>query len=581
MSDSPAHGHKFEGQAEAGWLNLAQIAEGLAAALLVASVINPDHFPPWTSYHSEGPAFVAGVLLLLVCGLRRVSRLSLPIAILFGLVATPWLQWAGGLMQYSGDAWVTTVYLGVFAAAWWWGASERPASEARSTLDLLVACLLVMGLLASFQALAQWAQVEALFSDWIYVSSVTRRSTGNLAQPNQLSTLLLMAVAAGAVWMVRGRIGLLAGWAWLLLAGWAVVLTQSRTGLLSAIVLVATLGASSLVRPSLRRWNKHALIWLSLLFVAAWILQTAQWHWARDPLGAEAMTSVGLRPVIWRQMLAAAAQSPWLGYGWLQVAAAQQAGAMSFPGIEQVTNAHNVVLDAIVMLGLPLTLLLLGLAATWLFRRAIRLRDDDDGTGLAAICIVLPWLVHAQLELPHAYAYFLVPVGALLGVLDSRTGSPRDMHIAIVPWLPPVLAAALGSILIGLAWQYASVEEDFRVNRFENRKLGSTPPEYAIPELAMLTQFRDLLRGMRLRAAPGMASEDLEVLVRSSKRYTWAPLLFRTALALALNGRPDEARERLLVIRNLFPAEVVAEGRDNWRKLQQEQYPELSSVPFP
>lgn len=561
-------------------LNLAQITTGLAAVLLVASIINPEHFPPWTSYLSEAPAFAAGALLLVASALQGVNRLTAPLIVLLGLLATPWLQLAAGLLPYSGDAWLVTAYLGVFSASWWWGASPRTASALLPKLDLLIGCLILMGLFAVLQAYAQWLQVESAFAAWVHVPIGSARSTGNFAQPNQLSTLLLMAVSAGGVWMVRGRLGLLAGWAWLLAAGWAVVLTQSRTGLLSAAVVVATLGVASIKRPLLRRWNKHALIWLALLFVATWVLQDAQWHWARDPLGAEAMTSVGLRPVIWRQMLAAAAQSPWLGYGWLQVAAAQQAGAMSFPGIEQVTNAHNVVLDAIVMLGLPLALLLIGLSAVWLLRRVIRLRDDD-GTGLAAICIVLPWLVHAQLELPHAYAYFLVPVGALLGVLDSRTGGPRDMHIAVAPWLSPVLAAALGSILIGLAWQYAAVEEDFRVNRFENRKLGSTPSGYAIPKLAMLTQFRDLLRGMRLRATPGMASEDLEVLVRSSKRYTWAPLLFRTALALALNGRPDEARERLLVIRDLFPPEVVAEGRDNWRKLQQEQYPELSSVSFP
>jgi hypothetical protein len=194
--------------------------------------------------------------------------------------------------------------------------------------------------------------------------------------------------------------------------------------------------------------------------------------------------------------------------------------------------------------------------------------------------ILLPLLVHSQLELPHAYAYFLVPAGLLLGVFDAATRREQDS----IPLPRSVLAAAalawLG-LLGALGREYALTEEDFRVNRFENRRLGETPKGYEPPKLLLLTQFGDMADAMRLRAGRAMSPEDLDTLERTSRRYTWAPLQFRTALALALNGRPREAEANLHVIADLFPKEIVDEGRDNWERMQREEYPELAAVRFP
>jgi len=296
-------------------------------------------------------------------------------------------------------------------------------------------------------------------------------------------------------------------------------------------------------------------------------------------MGAEVMTSVGLRPILWRQLLAAVAESPWVGYGWLQIGAAQQAGSAHVHGTEQVNYSHNIVLDALVMLGIPLALLLAAACLTWLRGRLRRLRADD-GTATAALFMLAPFLVHSMLELPHAYAYFLVPAGALLGVVASRTRDP-----AAPSWvLPrPVLAIGAGlslALLAALAVEYASVEEDFRVNRFENRRLGHTPDDYAIPHLRLLTQFEGLLKAMRLRAVRNMEPQDIETLIAASRRYTWAPLQFRAAMALALNGRPAEAHQHLAVIKAMFSPDIYADGRSNWL-LQEEQYPELSAVTPP
>jgi hypothetical protein len=80
---------------------------------------------------------------------------------------------------------------------------------------------------------------------------------------------------------------------------------------------------------------------------------------------------------------------------------------------------------------------------------------------------------------------------------------------------------------------------------------------------------------------PHMAAEDVELLNRVAKRYTWGPIQFRAALALGLNSRPKEATERLQVIKNLFADDVYVEARENFETMRKEKYPELGLVVVP
>ena len=552
-----------------------------AFCLLFMGAANASHFPPWTSFHSEAPAFLASAFIL--CGTAfHQPRLGAGIVVVAVLAALAWAQFASGLIPHAGDAWVVTAYLAAFAAAWLGGAAAACPKERSNLLYALSVALLGMGLLAAFQCLAQWAQVDDHWAEWVFLAAQSSRAVGNFGQPNQTATLLLMAVAAAGSLVIQERLGRAVGWALSLVFGWAVVLTQSRTALLSAVMLVAGVVCLSLLVPTLRPWRKHALTWLAFLFAATWAYQIAPVQGTKGPIGAEAMVTIGLRPVLWTQLSFAALQQPWFGFGWLQVSTAQQAGAMRFPGIEQTNYAHNVILDLVVMIGIPIAVLLLVAAAVWIVRRVIRLwhKRPAEAAVAGALFMLVPFAVHAQLELPHAYSYFLVLVGLLLGVFDGATRTPgEDVH---VPCPMIAAAAAILIVLFGvLAYEYSAVEEDFRITRFENRRLGETPGDYVPPEPRFLTQLGDMLAATRLRAARNMPAEELDTLARASRRYTWAPLQFRAALALALNGRPKEAAENLQVIRDLFPKDIVKEGRDNWERLQRESYPELSAVPFP
>lgn len=551
----------------------------VAAGLLVLCGVNADHFPPWTSFHSEAPAFLASALLLLALALQpQGARWTPALWLLSALAGSAWLQLAAGHLEYAGDAWVATAYLAAFGVAWMWGAATVRAGDPARPLLVFGTGLILLGLVTALPVLAQWLDVGDQFRGWIFQPEV-RRSSGNLGQPNVTATVLLMASGAVAAFLLHGILARRAAWALFAFFAWAVVLTQSRTAMLSAVLMAALVLAAGWRSPAVARYRFDALAWLLMLFVFGWILAALPTE--APPLRADDGSGIGRRFLIWRQLLEALGDSPWSGFAWLQVAAAQQAGAaLGVHGIEQVNYAHSVVLDLLVVLGVPLGLLVLGLVAAWLLRRLRRLQGAPTVAGMG-LFVLVPLAVHMQLELPHAYAYLLLPAGVLLGAFEALTEPAPGAGVAVRRWVLATASAAWLAVLLALAYEYSLAEEDFRVNRFENRRLGRTQDTYHVPDLRMLTQLGEVLQAMRLRAQPGMSPQDVDVLVRASRRYSWAALHYRTALALALNGRTEDAGRQLALIQALFAPQIWEEGRETWLQMTREQYPQLSAVPLP
>lgn len=408
---------------------------------------------------------------------------------------------------------------------------------------------------------------------------LARKPYGNVGQPNHAATILLMGAVGAAVLMQRGRLGSKALWPTVLMLGFAITVTQSRTALLAATLMVILFSVSYRPTDHGPLTRTSVLLWLLYMYAAAWIFQNLDWTATKAGIGVGNMVASGSRSLIWSQLLIGLMDSPWWGYGWLQVATGQQVGALSLPGQEQASFAHNIVLDLFVFLGVPLGTILSGFVVVWWWRRARRIQASANATQ--AFFVLIPFLIHSLLEFPHAYAYFLVVAGLLMGGIDAWSEGEKSWVKQLPKGVFAGFIAAWVALLVAVGYEYALAEEDFRVNRFENRRLGVTPSEYQPPDLVLLTQLRDMLRGMRLRAQPGMSEEDIEILVKISKRYSWAPLQFRTALALGLNNRPEEATQQLRVIKSLFANVIYVEAKENFLRLQVEQYPELSRVEIP
>lgn len=141
---------------------------------------------------------------------------------------------------------------------------------------------------------------------------------------------------------------------------------------------------------------------------------------------AERASSGYLRFNIWTQMLLAVQQHPWLGYGWNQTSVAQMSAYALFPTSEWTTSAHNVLLDLIIWNGVPIGTVMIAYFACWLFLN----QQAKETISIIAIMMVCTVLIHAMLEFPQRYAYFLLTCGFLLGVIQAQTPVLKGIELS-------------------------------------------------------------------------------------------------------------------------------------------------------
>lgn len=544
----------------------------------------PDRFPPWQAFHNEAPVFAAFALLAWSLRIWCIKPAdTAPMLLMVGLICLVWLQWWTGLLPFAGDAHVATVYLAGLAVALQMGRQLGETTE-RDGLYALLALTFALGAAVSAgMAWVQFLELEDWFSPWVMTPSGRSRPGANLGQPNQLATLMLMGVVGLAYLWQQRRIGGFSSAVLAILVTTGIVLTQSRTAWLSAtlLVLLWQFMVGAVNRGRVKAWIAWA--WLAGLYGLIAFNHFAGSFASIVAAPRSDAVTVGLRPLLWQQLGAALHESPWVGYGWLQTAKAQQIGAIQVPGLEQTNYAHNLLLDLMIWCGIPAGLLIFGLVSLWLLKLW---KGQKEPQGFLLIALLLPLAVHSMLELPFAYAYFLFPAGLLLGMLSANlhglsasvplTVASRRLYASGVG----LLLIAFSVLVIALGWEYQQVEEDFRVVRFENMRVGQTPLEYEAPELHLLTQWGAVLYAMRMRAEPGMSLQDMERLKVATKRFSWAPLHFRYALALGLNEQAPQAAEQMALIKNLFGPTMYREARENFLETAK-KYPALEKVKLP
>ncbi len=558
----------------------------LVAVLLLCSWMQPVHFLPWVSWHSEVLAFVAVGLFASIAVVRQIKKdagawigvpgVALPF---FGLALLAVVQAAAGQMVFAGDALVFCFYLALCIAALVLGFgaganSKDNTSQARVTLEV-VAFTLLAGAFAS--AVLAFAQVLELWeqSAWINRMPQLRRPGGNLGQSNQLATLLLMGVISLMFLYESRKLKALVSVLIFLVLCTALAMTESRTGVLSFLLLCGWwFVKNKRVGFKLSPW----VITLSgigfLAFFWAWpsifafVLQISG-------VDAEVNTKAGMRLVVWPQLLEAVAQRPWWGWGLNQVPQAHNAVAHAYALSDSFSYSHNILLDLALGVGVPLTALLVLATGVWLWRRV---RTANSLPPWYCLALVLPVAVHSMLEFPFAYAYFLVPVLFVLGVLEGAAGSKPVFRIGVRS-----AAALLLGVSALAAWsvvEYVAIEEDFRVARFEALRVGQTPADYQKPDIVLLTQLGALLNGARISPKPGMMVDELALAKKVALRYSWTMTQNRYALSLALNGDPEEAVRQLRVMRAMHDEKTYQQIKANWKDLAH-KYPQLLEIKLP
>lgn len=546
------------------------------ALFLAAGWLLPNHQPPWSSFHMD--AWAGAALALASVGV--LMRSSHPIGwhgitLLTAVLAlVPALQYGFGLVLWSGSAWVSCTYLLGLLLALLTGAEwerARPGQWADALfLAIGAAALLSVGL-----QLDQWLALEAL--DGLSMGKSLGRPFANFGQPNQLATLLLWGLLATAWGVLRRHIGM---WTALLMALtllFGLALTQSRTAWLAIGLLAVASWTWRSLWPD-RRWP-----WLVSALGLYFAMCVACLDWMNQLLllgtvpGSTGMERPGgaLRHSIWSLFTDAAMQSPWAGYGWNQLGPAQIAAALNHPSLEQPhAHAHNLFLDLVLWCGIPVGLTVSLYLVRWLWLRLRAVKAAEEAVLLLVLLVIG---LHAMLELPLHYAYFLLPVGIVMGALNVRL-NVRPV-LSTPRWAVQGLCCLTILLLALIVRDYLRVETSHQELRFEQARIKSDKPWQA-PDLLLLTQFGESFRFAHFVPTRNMRAEDLDWMRKLAQTYPSAATLPKLSLALALNQQAAEAQLWLRKVCRL-ESELRCEGVRQYWADQSLIYPELVAVPWP
>ena len=303
--------------------------------------------------------------------------------------------------------------------------------------------------------------------NWVARSYMEGRAVGNMRQPNHLSSLLLWAIVA-AVWLSEAQV--IRRWGSALLAllfVFVVVLSASRTGAVSVVLLAAW----GLLDKRLSRPARTLLLLMPVAYAVFWFGTSAWADYSQHVFGGETRFSTkgdisSSRYGIWANTLALIAMHPWVGVGFGEFNFAWT--LTPFPGRPTAffDHTHNLPLQFAVELGLPLAALVLALllwALVRALRYALQARADADprqaALRRAAFMMVFLILVHSLLEYPLWYAYFLLPAAFAFGLCLVAPGETSAVPVpAAATSVPvssgrtrPLLIAAMLLVLGGIA----------------------------------------------------------------------------------------------------------------------------------
>ncbi|KWI73441.1 PglL family O-oligosaccharyltransferase [Burkholderia ubonensis] len=411
----------------------------LAVALIVPYAIT-NHTYPIPTFYSEFSALALYLLLgasviLLVRTSRPATPFAAPAAFAapLGFAAVLVAQIALMPLRVPSMNWLAVGYLGAALVAMQAGYVLAREQLAEAAARIMAGALLIGGVFAVFCQVVQLFRLESVLSPFVvvYNIAVERRPYGNMAQANHLATDIAFALA-GALYLVQTR--RLAVWAWLMLSvvlSGGLALTVSRGPWLQVAVMVVAgfwmARAESRDKPGTPA-NVRARAWLMpVLLAAVFVAVNGAVRWANlhyhlnlAVSAAERMRDAGQiapRLALWKYGLAMFREHPLLGVGWGEFPSHQFALARALGGVEIANNSHDIFIDLLAKSGLLGLGVLVVTLVLWFVRA---LRAPQTSTRVFGFALVGVLLMHALVEYPQQYMFFLLPVMFVIGLLEAK-----------------------------------------------------------------------------------------------------------------------------------------------------------------
>jgi len=293
-----------------------------------------------------------------------------------------------------------------------------------------------VGVLSALISVIQVYVPKLADGNLIAQSGLAGRAVGNLRQPNHLASLLVWSAIALVPLVEWGRIPRWLGGLLLLFIMYAVFLSGSRTGLYgSAFVLLAWAAADGRLSPSTR----IALVVSVVLTLAMpWLFA----HAMHGAVGTATRAADGDSShfAIWKNAVEMVRQQPLLGVGWGEFNFAWTLTPFPHRPTAFFDHTHDLPLQLVVELGIPLAAVVLGLMIWALVQGLVRAWSTQGPSGhgaRAAWVMILMIAIHSLDEYPLWYAYFLLPAAWAWGFTLGSGPAPR-------PAAEPALSGVVG-----------------------------------------------------------------------------------------------------------------------------------------
>lgn len=526
--------------------------------LMSFAFLTPNHYLPWLTSHSEFSIFLSFIFLGLY-SLLHLKKIIIPrfFLIFLIIILIPIIQYVLHKIYFLGDLFIILIYgFGfVFALTLGFNLADQSNDKGEKAFTILSFIFLIISLISVSLAMMQWL----LMSNgqlWLVDFPSNARPFANFAQPNTLATFLLIGLMATLYLYEKKYLNHISGIIISFLIIFGVALTQSRTSWVFMICFIVWWFWKA-KKIETRISTKSILIllgaYISCIILLPYISIFLDVALATDVL-TRATTGLN-RLAMWQQMLIAIQNQPWFGYGWNQVSTAQVMTTLEYPVKEWTEHAHNIILDLLIWNGIPIGLLIICSFGWWLYRLAQLATSTESFIALAMVGAVL---VHAMLEYPLEYAFFLLPVGFLLGLVQAED---KKINVIITPkWTIAITLIISITLYVWIFIEYRIIEKDVQLARFESLNIGTLHTQQAAPDVIILTQLREQLRFIRTKPTRNMSDAQLEWMRQVSYRYATPTALFRYAQALALNNRLESAKKHLLIIEKLHGKKFSTES---------------------
>ncbi|HZX31584.1 MAG TPA: Wzy polymerase domain-containing protein [Rhodocyclaceae bacterium] len=549
-----------------------RICLGAIALMATIPFLMAHHYHPIPSFFQEWVA-AAFSLIALTALLRRPqgAPLEVPdIALLpVGLMLIAVIQWlfhteplTDRLLMF-GVYMVWTIFLIIL------GRHLAKTVGLTTVVDVLATALVIGTLLESLTGAVQLAGMARM--PWFF-PAIPGGLRGNLAQPNNFADYLWVGVASVIYLRGRGLLGnasAVLGLSILLPFG---VLSGSRSiwlygAALMAMSLVWTWKASDLPAKTLRNWSIGVLVG-SVLFQVLFNETKDLWNVVTSGTRMAEQSYDPIRVVLWRMAVDGFLENPWLGVGFGQYTRyfhLHVFNVMPFhlPGLPE--NAHNILLQLLVEMGMAAGALLLVFSARWALG-IVRTHLTPQIWWVGAVAMVLG--IHANLEYPLWYGFFLA-----IAALVAGAASPSNHVLQVGRAAPYILAAFL--VLSGLALNNLYRDYGLLEDALNGRIAASSPAERQEKTEQALRQLADesLLRPYVDFAVANIMPVDrnaLDIKLQNCERAQHfsasREIVFKCAHLLALAGKDEDSRQALKLAVASYP-DTAPLVLAQWKKL--------------